>query len=72
MSRMTATPPSGTPGCFDSHAEFKRWLAAQKFRGERASICDDCTSEYEASMTGAQRCDKAAWAAVVFAGRKRP
>lgn len=68
---MTATPPSGKPGCFDSHAEFKSWLAAQKSHGKRASICDDCTQEYEASMTGAQRCDKERWEAVVFAGRKR-
>ena len=59
------------PDCFDSWSEWDSWKteARRPIQPEQASICDDCTTDHEAKMAAAWRCDRRGWSIVMFGPR---
>jgi hypothetical protein len=51
--------PTTTPKCFHNHQQFVSWMATARITGGcyEAGYCTDCTPEYKARMTVANRCE---------------
>jgi hypothetical protein len=44
------------PVCFHSKLDYRKWQYYRRGSGERVTVCDDCSDEYQKKMKGENRC----------------
>lgn len=60
----------GYPACFESQNQFDGWKLSARLAREMASICTDCTKEYQAKMLDERRCNTEKWSKIAFYSRQ--
>jgi hypothetical protein len=60
---IPVTVKPATPACFSSDAQFKSWddLRLRSVDRGWATICSDCTREFESQMKKELRCQRSLW-----------